>query len=263
MIKRTIEKDIKDSKKSTLLLGPRQTGKSTLIRNLKPDLEIDLAMESTFLQFAKNPDELPERLLAKKYKTVFIDEIQRLPELLNTIQWVIDNNKNTPKFYLTGSSARKLKRGKANLLPGRIHAYYLAPLTVKEINYENATNKILSHGLLPGIWIEKDKGEKEKTLLSYASIYLKEEIQAEALTKDISGFSRFLYVIASESGKFLDISKLSSEAQVSRQSIVRYFEILEDTLVVKRCESFSKSQRRRLIQRPRFFFFILFNPNTW
>ena len=170
MINRTVTYDIEKSKKSILLLGPRQTGKSTLIKSFKPDLEIDLAMQSVFLQFAKNPDELLERLSVKKYKTVFIDEIQRLPELLNTIQSIIDNNKNAPKFYLTGSSARKLKRGKANLLPGRIHAYYLAPLTVKEINYEDDTNKILSYGLLPGIWIEKDKKEKSWPLNKSSSL---------------------------------------------------------------------------------------------
>lgn len=269
MLERTIAKYIEKSKKSILLLGPRQTGKTTIIKSLKPDLEIDLAIQSTFLEFAKNPYELTQRLHAKKYKTIFIDEIQRLPELLNTIQSIIDNN--GPKFYLTGSSARKLKRGKANLLPGRVHAYLLDPLTLREINYECNLSKLLSTGLLPGIWATEDKKENEKTLLSYASIYLKEEIQSEALTKDISGFSRFLFVIASESGKFLDISKLSSEAQVSRQSVMRYFEILEDTLIVRRCEAFSKSVRRRLIQRPKFFFFDIgvlnallgnFNPSS-
>ena len=255
MIERNISRLLKKSKKSILLLGPRQTGKSTLIRSLNSELNINLALESTFLKFARNPDELIQRLSAKKYKIVFIDEIQRLPGLLNTIQVIIDEDKNALRFYLTGSSARKLKRGQANLLPGRIHTYFLGALTSKELNYKINTKEALSTGLLPGIWTEKDIQEKHKTLRSYASIYLKEEIQAEALTKNIEGFSRFLFVLAAEAGKFLDITKLSSQASIPRQSALRYFEILEDTLIVQRCSSFRKSERTRLIQSPRFFFF--------
>ena len=255
MIERNISRFLKKSKKSILLLGPRQTGKSTLIQSLNSELNINLALESTFLKFARNPDELIQRLSAKKYKIVFIDEIQRLPGLLNTIQVIIDEDKNAPRFYLTGSSARKLKRGQANLLPGRIHTYFLGALTSKELNYKINTKEALSTGLLPGIWTEKDIQEKHKTLRSYASIYLKEEIQAEALTKNIEGFSRFLFVLAAEAGKFLDITKLSSQASIPRQSALRYFEILEDTLIVQRCSSFRKSERTRLIQSPRFFFF--------
>lgn len=255
MIKRTIEKLIKKSKKSILLLGPRQTGKSTLVRSLSPDLSINLANESTFLDFARNPNELNEILEIKKHKTVFIDEVQRLPQLLNTIQAIIDESKLHIKFYLTGSSARKLKRGKANLLPGRIHSYNLTPLTSKELEYKMDLQEALSTGLLPGIWTETNVKEKQKTLRSYASTYLKEEIQAEALTRNIEGFSRFIYVVAAESGKFLDLSKLASNASIPRQSAIRYFEILEDTLIVQRCNAFGKSERRRLIQRPKFYFF--------
>lgn len=255
MFNRTISKFLKSSKKSILLLGPRQVGKSVLINSLSPDLKINLALEDTFLDFASNPKELTEKLSYKKYGTVFIDEIQRLPRLLNTIQVILDENKNPPKFYLTGSSARKLKRGKANLLPGRIHTYHLYPFTAKELNYEINLNEALSTGLLPGIITEKEKKEKYKTLRSYASIYLKEEIQSEALTRNIEGFSRFLFTAAAEAGKFLDVSKISREARLPWQTALRYFEILEDTLIVQRCESFSKSERRRLIQCPRFFFF--------
>ena len=257
MIERTIAKVIKSSKKSILLLGPRQVGKSTLIKALNPDLKINLSLQSEFIEFASDPDRIIKILSTNKYKTVFIDEIQRLPSLLNTIQYILDENEKPPKFYLTGSSARKLRKGKANLLPGRIHSYYLSPITVKELNYNIDVDEVLSTGFLPGILTEKNKKERYKTLKSYASIYLKEEIQAEALTKNIEGFSRFLFVIAAESGKFLDISKISREARVPWKTILRYFEILEDTLVVRRCESFSKSDRRRLIQCPRFFFFDL------
>ena len=113
----------------------------------------------------------------------------------------------------------------------------------------------LSTGTLPGIWTTKSKAEKTKTLESYAATYLREEIQQEALVRGVEGFSRFLFVVAAESGKFLDLSKLASQAQVPRQSAIRYFEILEDTLILRRCEAFRKSLRKRLVQAPRFFFF--------
>ncbi|MDO8525204.1 MAG: AAA family ATPase [Candidatus Omnitrophota bacterium] len=256
MIRRNLEKTLADSKKSILLLGPRQTGKSTMIHALKPDLEINFADQDVYLTFAKNPKELEERLAADtNAKSVFIDEIQRLPSVLNTIQAMLDKNPKKIKFYLTGSSARKLRRGHANLLPGRVHLHTLSPLVASELDYRIKNAEALSTGLLPGIWTEKENKEKYLTLRSYASTYLKEEIKAESLTRNLEGFSRFLFVAAAEAGKFLDLSRLSRESAVPRQSIVRYFEILEDTLVVNRCEAFSKSERRRLIQSPKFFFF--------
>ncbi len=255
MIPRKLATFLQKSKKGVLLLGPRQTGKSTLIHLLSPDLTVNLAHEPTYLEFSRNPRELEERLSAGTFKTVFIDEVQRLPSLLNTIQFLIDEGRPAIKFYLTGSSARKLRRGNVNLLPGRIHTYHLGPLVASELNYRLDTREALATGTLPGIWTEKDQREKWKTLQSYAATYLKEEIQAEALTRNVEGFSRFLFVIAAEAGKFLDLSKLASAANIPRQSALRYFEILEDTLIVRRCEAFRKSQRRRLIQSPRFFFF--------
>ena len=255
MINRYLSSLLKRSKKSILLLGPRQTGKSTLIRGLVPELHINLAHEATYLEFSRNPRELEERLASAKFKTVFIDEVQRLPSLLNTIQVLLDEKDSEIKFYLTGSSARKLKRGRANLLPGRLHSYFLGPLTASELDYQMDTKQVLATGALPGIWAEPDLREKQKTLASYAATYLKEEIQAEALTRNMEGFSRFLFVVAAEAGKFLDLSKLSSQAGIARQSAVRYFEILEDTLVLRRSEPFRKSERRRLVQSPRFFFF--------
>lgn len=255
MITRSLQPLLKGSRKSILLLGPRQTGKSTLIRSLSPSLSINLALEATFLEFARNPDELQQRLATGNYPTVFIDEVQRLPSLLNTLQALLDESSLPLKFYLTGSSARKLRRGKANLLPGRIHTYSLGPLVSSELGYALNGSQALATGTLPGIWVETDLQERRKTLRSYASTYLKEEIQEEALTRNIEGFSRFLSVAAAEAGKFLDLSKLSSQAGIARQSAVRYFEILEDTLILRRCDAFRKSLRKRLVQSPRFFFF--------
>ncbi|MBI4598385.1 MAG: ATP-binding protein [Candidatus Omnitrophica bacterium] len=255
MIPRHVSACLRRSTRSVLLLGPRQTGKSTLVRSLQPDLTVNLAHEPTYLQFARNPAELEERLAAGRFKTVFIDEVQRLPSLLNTIQVLLDESDRRIKYYLTGSSARKLKRGHANLLPGRIHTYHLGSVVASELEYRLQTSKALEIGTLPGIWTEPDAGTQRKTLQTYASTYLKEEIQAEALTRNIEGFSRFLFVVAAEAGKFLDLSKLASAAGVPRQSAVRFFELLEDTLVLRRCEAFRKSERRRLTQSPRHFFF--------
>ncbi|MEK7137096.1 MAG: ATP-binding protein [Patescibacteria group bacterium] len=255
LIQRTIMPLLERSGKSILLLGPRQTGKSTLVRGLKPDLSINLAHEPTYLEFARNPRELEERLEGGNCRTVFLDEVQRLPGILNTVQVLLDEGPQPLKFYLTGSSARQLKRGHANLLPGRVHTFALGSLTRAELGDALSIKEALSTGTLPGIWMENDPAEKQKTLRSYAATYLREEIQAEALTRNIEGFSRFLFVVAAEAGKFLDLSKLASDASIPRETAVRYFEILEETLIIRRSESFWKSDRRRLTRSPRFFFF--------
>lgn len=255
MITRNLAPLLQRSKKSCLVLGPRQTGKSTLVRSLQPDLTINLADEATYLAFASNPREIYERLEGRSYRTVLLDEIQRLPSLLNTLQAILDEARFKTQFYLTGSSARKLRRGHANLLPGRLHTYLLGSLVASELGYQMDAKKALATGTLPGIWLETDHRQAEKSLRSYAATYLKEEIQTEALTRNVEGFSRFLLVAAAEAGKFLDLSKLASEAGLPRQSALRYFEILEDTLVVRRCEAFRKSLRKRLVQAPKLFFF--------
>ena len=256
MLKRTVASAIAKTKKSVLLLGPRQTGKSTLIKTLSPDLSINLTYEAEFLAFARNPDELPQRLAQATPATVFIDEIQRLPPLLNTIQGLIDDGGKRPiKFYLTGSSARKLKRGQANLLPGRIVQFELGPLTAEELGKDWDEKQALSTGTLPGIYLEETVAERKQVLDAYAATYVKEEIQAEALTRDISGFSRFLYVVAARNGEYLDLTKLGSDASVQRKTATRFFEILEETMLVHRVNVYNKGAYRRLIQHPRFFFF--------
>lgn len=253
--KREISKTIEDTRSSILLIGPRQTGKSTLIKNLNPDLTINLSQENVFLRFSSQPDLLEQIISQEKPKTIFIDEIQRLPSLLNTIQAIIDANSKKFKFYLTGSSARKLKRGSANLLPGRVISLQMSPLTLEEIQYKYHIDHLLSFGLLPGIFIEKNIKEKSLLLSSYGATYLKEEIQAEALTKNIEGFSRFLFAIAAKNGEFLDFSKLGSQASINQKTATRFFEILEDSLLVFRLNSYSKNSFRRLVQHPKFYFF--------
>lgn len=254
MIPRMLIKIVNTGTKGFLLLGPRQTGKSTLCRSLKPELTINLMRESTYLEFAANPRRLEELIGASKPSTVFIDEIQRLPSLLNTIQAIIDESSAPPRFYLTGSSASKLKRGSANLLPGRLFTYRMGPFCSAEFQYQ-LSDLALRFGTLPEVYLLADESQREKLLTSYAGTYLKEEIQAEALTKNIEGFARFLFVAAAESTRYLDLSKLAQQAQIDRSSAVRWFEVLEDTLIVHRVEAFTQSSRKRLVQHPRFFFF--------
>jgi len=243
---------INNIKKSILLIGPRQTGKSTLVRSLKPDLEINLADEETFLKYLTNPALLKNSI--SNQKKIFIDEVQRIPSLLNSVQALIDKNKNL-QFFLTGSSARKLRRGQANLLPGRLLTYELGPLSHEELGEDFQLEQAFKRGLLPGVYWEETESVALKTLRSYSLTYLKEEIQAEALTRNLEGFSRFFQVVASRSGSSMDFSKVASEAMIERTSARRYFEILVDTLVVNPVEAFAKSNRRRLVQHPKFYFF--------
>lgn len=249
---RRISDAIARARKSVLLLGPRQTGKSTLIRRLAPDLEINLSDEETYLEFLRQPGLLKQTI--GKNRTVFVDEVQRIPSLLNSIQFILDRGDRV-KFYLTGSSARKLRRGKANLLPGRLFTYELGPLTSSELGGAFDVSKALQKGLLPGVYMEPDGGTWTKLLRSYATTYLKEEVQAEALTRNLEGFSRFFDVMCSASGEFIDFTKVASLASIERMTARRYFDVLLDTLVVTNVDPFTKSTRRRLVQHPRYYVF--------
>lgn len=252
VFQRRLAQTLATTKKSVLLLGPRQTGKSTLIRGLQPELEINLADEETFFAYSSDPGRLKKEI--RGAKTIFVDEVQRLPGLLNTIQTILDRPSGV-LFYLTGSSARKLRRGQANLLPGRVFTYELGPLCLDEIPAAVDVGEMLEKGLLPEPYSSTDEGFYRKLLRSYASTYLKEEIQAEALTRNIEGFSRFFHVFASRSGDFIDISKYAAASMVDRSTARRFFEILEDTLIVHAVEPFAKSNKRRLVQHPRYYLF--------
>jgi uncharacterized protein len=252
---RLLARPLQDSPKSVLLLGPRQVGKSTLIRSLDPDLMINLNDEREFLNFKSNPGELKERLHhLKNVRTIFIDEIQRHPSLLNTIQTLIDDPQLDFKFLITGSSARKLKRGQANLLPGRLLTYELGPLCSAELEYTLDSQKALRYGCLPEPYLLSEPPLIEKILLSYAGTYLKEEIQAEALTRDLSGFSRFLLTSATTSGLILDFSKIAKQAKIERKACSRFYEILEDTLIARRVEVYDRTQAE-IVRRPKYYFF--------
>lgn len=255
MLSRIIAPEILKTPKSILLLGPRQVGKSTLISSLKPDLSINLADEVEFLLHSSDPGELRALIEINKAQTVFVDEVQRLPKILNTVQAIVDRDKKI-KFYLTGSSARKLKRGGANLLPGRVLNYKLGPLVSAELSYKMDTKKALSQGCLPEVYLGKSEKLSKAILRSYVANYLREEIQAEALTRNLDSFARFLQESILSTGQFIDYSKLSKKAKISRHSCPRYFEILEDTLVGQRLLPFRPLlDSIDLIKHPKFYFF--------
>jgi len=253
MIKRFLQSKLEKSPKSILLLGPRQVGKSTLLNTLKPDLTINLAQPAEYLAFSQNPSELEERIGSKNPGLVLIDEIQRIPDLLNSIQVMIDNRRPKIKFLLSGSSARKLKRGSANLLPGRLFTYRMGALSCAELGYQMNTNRALELGCLPEPHF-MDQANGEKLLRSYTSTYLQEEILQETMIRQIQGFSRFFSVVAKNAGNFFDFSKMSALARVSRSAARRYFEILEDTLICERVLSY-ENEKLDLVRHPRFFLF--------
>ena len=253
MVTRTLYSLLLKQKKSILLLGPRQVGKSTLLKQLKPDLVINLAREKEFLDHSARPELIEELIAGSRAQVVMVDEVQRIPTILNTIQALVDEKKM--RFVISGSSARKLKRGQANLLPGRIISYSMGGLSSLELEGNLDLKKSMVYGFLPEIFLEKDLSQARDILSTYAGIYLKEEIQAELLVRNIHGFSRFLTEFSEHSGKILDLSKVSSKARVSRTGASRFLDILEETLLVIRCESFQEAKDADTISHPRYYFF--------
>lgn len=261
-IKRTLQallqKNIKSQGKSILLLGPRQTGKSFLLKKMTPDLAINLSKESEYQQFLKDPSLIEKTVapLFKKKSVVFIDEIQRLPWMMNTIQAVIDEHKNIV-FLISGSSARKLRKKEVNLLPGRIFSYQLHPLSFWELRDEGLFDlkKCLSIGSLPEVYLY-DYGPD--LLVEYVDTYLREEIIAEALVRHIAGFSRFIDLAAHCSGQELNYSQMASDSEIPKETLRRYVEILSETLIIHRLPGYSKIQgTRKAIQKEKFIFFDL------
>jgi uncharacterized protein len=244
---------------SFFLFGPRQTGKSTLIKNSfneRNSLYYNLLLEKEFLRLSADPSLFREEVenLDPKIKHVILDEVQRVPKLLNEVHSLIENSKIERFFILSGSSARKLKKGQANLLGGRAWTRYLYPFSYKELGTDFALKKVLRFGSLPGIYLEENEIAEEK-LESYVETYLTEEIKAEALVRNIGSFNRFIKLAASESGNLLNFSNISREAGTSNQSIKEYFQILEDTLIGFFLNPYSKSIRSRLVKHSKFYLF--------
>ncbi len=239
-------------KESCFLWGARQTGKSTLLKELfSKSPKYDLLLSSEFGRLQINPSLMLQELLAEPPGDlpVIIDEIQKIPQLLDDVQWLIVN-KNV-QFILCGSSARKLKRSGANLLGGRALRFELFPLVYPEIPDFDLL-RALNHGLIPRHYISNHPG---LLLESYVGEYLKEEIAAEALTRNIPAFSRFLEAAAFSNGDIVVYKNIASECGVSAPTVKEYFDILVDTLIGNFVPSFQKHPKRRIIQAPRFYYF--------
>ncbi|MBU1701977.1 MAG: ATP-binding protein [Candidatus Eisenbacteria bacterium] len=259
MYERFLTTKLQTGKRSVLLMGPRQVGKSTLVNLLKPDLTVNLASPVAFRDYVTHPERLEHELrgAGPETRSVFIDEVQRVPALLNLVQVMLDERPQRFRFLLSGSSARKLRRGHANLLPGRIHVHYLHPLLACELGGEFVLERALAHGTLPGIYAEPDPPTREADLRSYVDTYLREEVQAEALVRNIGGYGRLLELVAASSGRILNINALCSDAGLSYETARRYIEVLEDTLILFRVPAWSDSDRASLISHPKLFLFDL------
>lgn len=237
--------------KSFFLFGPRGTGKTTWVRSTFPKaLYLDLLEAEVFNDLLANPQRLESYIPAKFEDFIIIDEVQRIPELLNEVHRLIE--KLRYKFVLTGSSARKLRKKGHNLLGGRALTYFMHPLTAKELGASFKLSHSLLYGQLPSVYVEEDP---KKYLESYVKTYLEEEIFQEGLTRNLSAFARFLETASFSVGSVLNTSEVGREAGVERKVVENYFKILEDLLIGIRLEVFSKRAKRRLITHPKFYFF--------
>lgn len=245
--------DIKNSgNESCFLWGARQTGKSTLLKRTFPEARyIDLLKSDEFERYHRHPSLLREELiLLPKGKIVIIDEIQKIPALLDEIHWLM-TNRNDLCFILSGSSARKLKRSGANLLGGRAIRKNLYPLVSSEIPDFDLI-KACNNGMMPRHYLTENAS---KRIQAYVGDYLQEEIKAEALTRNLSIFSRFLEVAALSNGEIVNYNNIAAECGVSSPTIKEYFSILEETLIGYMIPAFTEKVKRRVIQAPRFYYF--------
>jgi predicted AAA+ superfamily ATPase len=235
---------------SAFLWGPRRVGKSYWIRQHYPDAPlIDLLQTDVFAEYAARPALLRERFAKRRSRLVIIDEVQKVPALLDEVHWLIENA--ALSFLLTGSSARKLRRGHANLLAGRARRRLMVPLSIREVDDLDLAHIMVS-GLLPPHFLSADPRED---LRAYVSDYLKEEIAAEALTQNIPAFAEFLRVAALTSSELLNYTNVAREAGVSAKVVRSYFDILEDTYLGFRLRPWQKAKRRRLIDTEKFYLF--------
>lgn len=255
MIKRNIElpADI-----SFFLFGPRQTGKTTLINSVFTErvYKINLLLNRQMLKYSKDPDLLIREVALKiregEIDYVVVDEIQRVPALLNAIQYIIDNY-GIP-FIITGSSARKLKRGMANLLGGRAVQRFLFPFTWNEIMEFYSLEEVLSYGTLPPVVVAR-KNLRREILNSYVETYIREEIHAEGIVRNVGSFAKFLDMAAAQFGEQLSYSEVARECQLPVMTVKTYYEILEDTLIGIVLPPYRKSLRKRLSAHPKVYFF--------
>jgi len=235
--------------KSFFLFGPRGTGKTTWVKETFPEsIYLDMLEAEIFNDLLANPQRL-ENLIPKNFPDwIIIDEVQRVPELLNELHRLIERYKY--KFVLT--SARKIKRKGPNLLAGRALTYSMHPLTAPELGKDFNLRHSLTYGQLPCVYTEKDP---KAYLESYVQTYLEEEVRYEGLTRNLGAFSRFLEAASFSQGSVLNICSVARECAVERKTVESYFNILEDLLIAYRIPAFTKRARRRMVAHPKFYFF--------
>ena len=250
------------TKQSFFLFGARGTGKTSLIKNLFADekhpdrfLYLDLLNLDLEAKYQLDPERLYKELaeLPNNTKTVIIDEIQKVPKLLDVVHRKIENSKL--RFIMTGSSARKLKPGGANLLAGRAAVFNLFPLLAAELESQLNLQSALMFGCLPRIVNLDDITEKKRSLSAYANTYLKEEVWGEQLVRKIEPFRRFLQVAAQLHGQTLNYSKISRDTGVDDTTVHSYYSILEDTLLGFYLPAYAGSERQKLRKSPKFYLF--------
>jgi len=236
--------------KSCFLLGPRQTGKTTLIREtIKADAVYNLLESNTLLRLSRAPETLREEL-TKPGALVVIDEVQKAPILLNEVHWLIEER--GIRFLMTGSSARKLRATGINLLGGRARSRVMHPLIARELGDRFDLLKALNFGLIPSIYESESPLED---LEAYTGQYLREEIAAEGLTRNIPAFSRFLQVAALCNGQMINYTQVGADAQVAKSTVQDYFQILRDTLIGRDLSAFMKTVKRKATATGKFYLF--------
>ena len=244
-------------RKSIFLFGPRQTGKSTLVRHTFPAAAFyDLLEADTFREISARPEYL-RQTLSPQQLVVVVDEVQKLPALLDEIQLLLDRNKKL-RVILTGSSARKLKRGAANLLGGRAWVCRLHPLVSAELDAPRLLDR-LNRGSLPAII---DSEHYKEDLKAYVGTYLQEEIKAEGLTRSIGNFSRFLEVAGLTSEEQINFSAVADDAGFPPRTVREHYQILEDTLVGHQLPAYQKTSKRKPVATAKFYLFDVGVANT-
>jgi len=237
-------------KKSYFLLGPRQTGKTFLLHHSFKDVRVyDLLDTSIYLALNQNPGRIAQEITPQD-RIAVIDEIQRLPDLLNEVHRLIEAYRI--RFLLTGSSARKLRRGGINLLGGRARTKYLHPFVYKELGNLFDLRRAIERGLLPSIYFSDDP---DADLKAYVGLYLQQEIVAEGLARNIPAFSRFLKVAAHCNGTIVNFTNVANDAQVARTTVYEYFEVLKDTLILYELPAWRKSKKRKPLASSKYYFF--------
>ncbi|MCX5699920.1 MAG: AAA family ATPase [Candidatus Omnitrophica bacterium] len=235
---------------SAFLWGARKTGKSTYLKGRFPGSVVyDFLKTDLFLEMSKNPSLLREQLLVKDAsllkKPIILDEVQKVPQVLDEVHWLIENK--GLRFVLCGSSARKLKKGHANLLGGRAWRYELFPLVSREIERFNLL-RALNHGLIPFHYLQSDS-DCRKSLEAYVQDYLRQEVFAEGLTRNIPAFSRFFDAFGYSHGEITNYCNIARECGVDSKTVKEYYQILIDTLLAIRVEPFKKRQSRQVITK--------------